>query len=265
MKNLYLIILFVSQTYSQNQKNIIKVEYKETIQYSSEIQTIFSGELLSNNEKSVYKSSFVKRNKLNENNDTDKILIETDESNFVNEIYVSKKENLLTENLHENLFLKKSYSVYEEIPKIKWLFLKETIKINNYHCKKATAEFRGRKYNVWYTEQIPITAGPWKFSGLPGLIMLIEDFEGIYKWEVRKIEYPYTSKNIDINLVYSKRFKFTKKSFQEYDNIFIAAINDKIDIINSRNKNKEFKSYFEYSTFQLREPINEFRKQMIFK
>ena len=35
--------------------------------------------------------------------------------------------------------------------------------------------FRGRDYIAWYTEEIPYPYGPYKFSGLPGLITCIYD------------------------------------------------------------------------------------------
>ena len=59
-------------------------------------------------------------------------------------------------------------------------------KINNYLCKNAQTYFRGRVYEVWYTEELPISLGPWKFNGLPGLILSAYDKEGVYKWEVKK-------------------------------------------------------------------------------
>jgi hypothetical protein len=38
-------------------------------------------------------------------------------------------------------------------------------------CKKATTNFRGRYWEAWYTEEIPIGQGPWKLCGLPGMIL----------------------------------------------------------------------------------------------
>ncbi|MDP1842233.1 MAG: GLPGLI family protein [Sediminibacterium sp.] len=79
---------------------------------------------------------------------------------------------------------------FELKPEIKWNIVEETKMIKNYTCLKATTEFRGRKYTAWFTPDIPISDGPWKFKGLPGLILSIadEDFQVfIYATD---IEYP---------------------------------------------------------------------------
>ena len=47
--------------------------------------------------------------------------------------------------------------------------------ILGYTCHKATTRFRGRDYVAWYTEEIPLSYGPYKFRGLPGLITCIYD------------------------------------------------------------------------------------------
>lgn len=47
--------------------------------------------------------------------------------------------------------------------------------INLYKCKKAITKYAGRKYSAWFTVQIPISDGPYKFFGLPGLIVKLED------------------------------------------------------------------------------------------
>jgi len=46
--------------------------------------------------------------------------------------------------------------------------------ILGYSCKKATMTFRGRYFEVWYAPQIPLSEGPWKLSGLPGMILKVE-------------------------------------------------------------------------------------------
>ena len=57
-----------------------------------------------------------------------------------------------------------------------------------YPCHKATTTFRGRTWTVWYTLDLPYSDGPWKFCGLPGLILLAYDSEGLFRFNCIGIE-----------------------------------------------------------------------------
>ncbi len=57
-----------------------------------------------------------------------------------------------------------------------------------YPCKKATVSHRGRTWIVWYTLDIPYSDGPWKFCGLPGLILHAKDSEGKFIFDCIGIE-----------------------------------------------------------------------------
>lgn len=35
-------------------------------------------------------------------------------------------------------------------------------------------------YTSWYAPEIALNKGPWKFNGLPGLILKVEDSKGDY-------------------------------------------------------------------------------------
>lgn len=82
--------------------------------------------------------------------------------------------------------------LYKE-PNIKqnWKITDETKEIAGYECQKATCTFRGRNYIAWFTREIPVNEGPWKFNGLPGLIVKVYDIQEHYKFElyaVRKVK-----------------------------------------------------------------------------
>lgn len=47
-----------------------------------------------------------------------------------------------------------------------------------YSCHCSSTTFRGVKWRVWYTLDIPMQEGPWKLRGLPGLIMKATDNRG---------------------------------------------------------------------------------------
>lgn len=73
---------------------------------------------------------------------------------------------------------------YQEAEELKWTLLDDTLTITGYLCHKAQTTYGGRTWYAYYTEDIPTTAGPWKFKGLPGLIVKAEDAENIFSFEM---------------------------------------------------------------------------------
>jgi len=56
------------------------------------------------------------------------------------------------------------------------------------NCKKATCSYAGRDYEAWFAPEIPISDGPYKFSGLPGLIVQIQDSDKEHMFDLREIK-----------------------------------------------------------------------------
>ncbi len=72
-----------------------------------------------------------------------------------------------------------------QAPVIAWTIVSNTDStIQGYRCTKATTRFEGRNYVAWFTPDIPIADGPYKFSGLPGLIVKISDTKGEHHFEL---------------------------------------------------------------------------------
>ena len=69
-----------------------------------------------------------------------------------------------------------------------WQLLEGDTVICNYPCKKAKTKFRGRTWTVWYTPLLPYSDGPWKFCGLPGLVLEAHEAEGKLAFHCKKIE-----------------------------------------------------------------------------
>ena len=67
------------------------------------------------------------------------------------------------------------YEGYEPTPDIAWTLTDDTLTVSDYLCQQAMATFRGLEWHVWYTEEIPSSAGPWRLRGLPGLIVKAEN------------------------------------------------------------------------------------------
>ncbi|MEJ5993687.1 GLPGLI family protein [Pedobacter sp. Du54] len=78
---------------------------------------------------------------------------------------------------NRELLFTKPVIVIDSMIRIEWHVDTISIKkIGDLICKKAVGEFRGRTYEVWFSEEIPVSFGPWKLWGLPGLIVEVRDF-----------------------------------------------------------------------------------------
>lgn len=74
---------------------------------------------------------------------------------------------------------------YKEHLKFNWKILPEKSKIGEYNVQKASTEFGGRNWTAWFSSDIPLQDGPYKFFGLPGLIVKVEDEAHNYSWELK--------------------------------------------------------------------------------
>lgn len=73
---------------------------------------------------------------------------------------------------------------YSETPVFEWKILPETVKNGDYQTQKAETKFGGRTWYAWFTQDVPLQDGPYKFSGLPGLIVKVQDEKGDYSFDL---------------------------------------------------------------------------------
>lgn len=76
----------------------------------------------------------------------------------------------------------------EPLPAIDWELTDGERTIVGYACRRARCTFRGRSYEAWYAPEIAVSCGPWKFGGLPGLILAIRDDAGVLDLEATGVE-----------------------------------------------------------------------------
>ena len=101
-------------------------------------------------------------------------------------IYNNYPQNKRT--IHDAVFF--DYYIFEDdnLPQ-QWTMIADSMKsILGYKCRKAGCSYRGRNYEAWYAIDLPVNAGPWKFLGLPGLIMSVQDTKGHYTFEISGLE-----------------------------------------------------------------------------
>ncbi|MCD8235290.1 MAG: GLPGLI family protein [Prevotellaceae bacterium] len=80
------------------------------------------------------------------------------------------------------------YQTVENMSETNWALHSEHDTICNRPCQKATGEYGGRVWTVWFAESLPTRFGPWRLNGLPGLIMRAVSKDGIHRFECRKVE-----------------------------------------------------------------------------
>ncbi|WP_103865440.1 GLPGLI family protein [Aquimarina sp. I32.4] len=114
-----------------------------------------------------------------------------------NYVYTNLRDNVLIfrEGINQKLFV-----VNDSLANIKWKLFTENKKIGKYTCQKAVGLYRGREYIVWFTTEIPVSHGPWKLRGLPGLILEVTDKKNKYGFRATLVDLSPNKKIIDKRL-----------------------------------------------------------------
>lgn len=99
--------------------------------------------------------------------------------------YTIEKDKKDQKIIYKDRLGRDNYS-YEEDRPMSWKILSETRKIGDYKVQKAETDFAGRKWTAWFTTDLPYQDGPYKFSGLPGLVVKVEDNAGDYSFDLMK-------------------------------------------------------------------------------
>ncbi len=113
-----------------------------------------------------------------------------------------------------------AYNTYEEdIPTQEWTIdTDSTMTILGMECHYAKTKFRGREWKVWFTEEIPVSLGPWKLNGLPGLILKATADDDFIKLTAVSVKTEGLSPVTFYNWANSKYYKMTREKFLKYKN-----------------------------------------------
>jgi GLPGLI family protein len=101
----------------------------------------------------------------------------------------------INSNRTTNYYFLDNYFSVESEDKINWSLSNETKKEGEYLLQKATTNFGGRKWIAWFTQEITINEGPYKFRGLPGIIFQVEDDNKSFTFHLIKSQKLNTTSN----------------------------------------------------------------------
>lgn len=116
------------------------------------------------------------------------------------------------------------YELEEDFPNLVWNLNDETKTILGNECQSATTSFAGRDYTAWYTLEIPISGGPYKFYGLPGLILEIYDSKNQYHFEavgLIKLPSKITIENQGYRKISIKEYRAFLKNIEEKPSLIL--------------------------------------------
>ncbi|MBW6479874.1 MAG: GLPGLI family protein [Bacteroidales bacterium] len=113
-----------------------------------------------------------------------------------------------------------NHFLYEEyMDQFNWKVTGQRKSILGFAAQKATTYYGGREWVAWFTTDIQLREGPYKFHGLPGLILNISDTKNHYVFEIESIQKTEPSRPINFiqrHYINTERAKFlrAKKNFR---------------------------------------------------
>jgi len=219
-----IVLLFPINTLAQQKKIFrfgLQIIYKVSYQKdSNDIQSVHKlpMELLVNDSVSLFRSiKKAKRDSIDYHSGKKPILIATPSPVSKFEYQIIKTSGAVTTydpvigigpNSKELVI-----GVYHEDPDfMQWQIAKDTLTKAGLLCQKAMLDFGGRHWTAWFAPEIPISDGPYKFCGLPGLIISVVDTEGYWLFDL--MEMKKVQREVAINFQDWYRLKqFAKKDF----------------------------------------------------
>jgi GLPGLI family protein len=210
MRNLTLLfLLFTNLYFSQTNRFIYELKYRSepTQDYRTDLMAL---DIDAKNVR-FYDYKFVEYDSINK------------KANEYSSRYSTKTDQVLTRKLNsnKNIWYRDFFDYFAVTTndEMKWKLSNETQNFEGYKVQKATTKFAGRDWTAWFSKDVNISEGPYKFRGLPGLIFILEDNQKdfIYKL-VKNIKLPktYDTKEF-VETHYGKTaLPVTNEKFNEY-------------------------------------------------
>ena len=194
-------LLFLLSSAQDNRQKTLRITYKVLYTYSSDLAPRHDVSYLDVQDDGVscfYSHYFVKSQEIQDSINrrgsvsddmVSKAIAPYDggQPNFVYK-HIPAEGKLTFATYHVDWF---KYS--EPIPAFQWKIEGKDSVIAGYHCQAATTSLRGRQWRAWFTLEIPVSDGPWKLCGLPGLILRATDEQGYFDFDctgITSIEIP---------------------------------------------------------------------------
>ena len=138
--------------------------------------------------------------------------------------FAKLKRDLSSSKNMNHFMIGDSYFQFETDENIDWKITPETKTKEEWNLQKATTNFVGRAWEAWFTTDIPISEGPYKFVGLPGLIVELRDTKDNFSYDLVRVEKPANANPDIVEMLFKK--KPIKISLKKYQELLISHYND---------------------------------------
>jgi GLPGLI family protein len=216
--------------YQQDSTNIASKREEKMVLFIGKKYSLFQSENSRFNDSLV--NYYTQSTKLNEQTALNTMLSVKKKSRFNFKILKSPNTMLVFDKIFSDKF------IYKDEEKLNWKILNETKQINNYLCQKAITHFAGRNYVAWFTSKIPINDGPYKFRGLPGLIIKIQDTKKQYVFELLSLKKYNSSFLFDVKGIQMVTKEAYFKAYNDFKNNFIKQLEQRGIVFDKSNANQ---------------------------
>ncbi len=213
-------ILFCRNGIAQNNDFFVKIDYTYLTQtHGPASKYSANSTLVCTKNESIFEINHRKskdnQNVENNNDDGYVFKVQSDKNDFV---YKSNKQQMY----YSNTIGFKRFYIQDSLNICDWTLGTTTKIILGYTCQKATTSYGGRNYTAYFTYKIPIADGPWRFNGLPGLILEVADEDMVFKIKATGIE--IKNNNISIDNPYKDKKLISWETFlklyrKKYDEV----------------------------------------------
>ena len=205
-------------------------------------RTSINATLISNEKYSLYEMNYRNNQNLIDEEDDDNgqtfLSIKTSSNPYIFKNYLKKimfsKERIVV----KPMLVKDSINIFN------WTLTNNKKTILTYPCQEAKLFFRGRNYTAFFTTELNFNGGPWKFSGLPGVILEIKSDDGVFEISANdirvinkstKIENPF--ENLEESITWDEFIKKYRKKYDELlsyvdeNNVTMSIPKRKIEVL----------------------------------
>lgn len=121
--------------------------------------------------------------------------------------------------------LGKTYILEDSLKVPKWKVMNKIKEVAGYMCMMAVTEdtTKGQKITAWFADNIPVSAGPELYSGLPGLILELDINEGDVVITAKEVKMREVK---DEEMALPKKMKGKKLDTLKYEQLVAEHIRD---------------------------------------